>query len=884
MEADDWRRIRRLHESGASIKGIARDLGVGRNTVRKALAASAPPADGRRQRASALDVHEPAIAALLASDPHLPATEIARRIGWEGSMTVLRAGVRRLRDRAGPPTPDPAGGRLPADVTSFVGRRDEIREILRLLGTTRLVTLTGGGGIGKTRLAVAVATRMRRSPADDVRLVELAALRDPTLLAQTIVDQLGLTHHDGSMRSDRAVLRDHLGPRETLLVLDNCEHLLAACADLVRDLLRAAPRLRVLCTSRQALAIDGEHLVIVPPLGVGDAEAAVALFTARAAAVVPGFVADGPVAATVARICRHLDGVPLAIELAATQLRLLSVDDLERRLADRLFLLTATGRHGPERHRSLQAAMEWSLELCSPLERRVWARASVFAGGFDLDAAEAVLGDPDPAAGPDPGGEPDGRGPDGDRPAASDRGAVFEAVGGLVDKSILHREEHDGQVRFRMLEPVGEAGFAQLDAAGRADVRRRHLAWCVALTGGLAAGWAGPDQDRWYRRVRLEHANLRSALEFAIGEGRDARAAQVLTGEPWFLWAIISLTEHRYWLTRALALDLSPTAERARALATFGLVSTMQGDREAARAPLAESERIGRELGDPLAVAWAVHGRGLTAFFGGEFGVARELLLAARAGYESHGAPPDQVGALDVHLGLLGVFDADFVWAQEQFGRVATRSAASGERWLLAYATAGLAFGDLSRGELPRAGRRALAGLRAISGFQDAIGVSLTLDLLAWVQAGRGDAEQAAVLFGAASGSWSSFGEQLYGSEHWIAERERFERRARDELGAATYAAAFDRGVAMPRERMLKHALRADRPAGPDVADDRRDALTAREDEVASLVAEGLTNREIAVRLGVSRRTVDGHVSNALRKLGFERRALLAVWASRSDR
>ncbi|WP_051471265.1 LuxR C-terminal-related transcriptional regulator [Patulibacter minatonensis] len=860
METDDWRRVRRLHQSGVSIKGIARELGMARNTVRKALAATDPPADGRRQRPSALDPLEPRIAALLQRDPDLPATEIARRLGWEGSMTTLRTRVRRLRDANAPAAGD--GGRLPAEVTSLVGRREQLQEIRRLLGTTRLVTLTGGGGIGKTRLAVAVAARLRRSHGDDVRLVELAALRDPTLLAQTIVDQLGLGHHDGSLRSHREILEEHLGARDSLLVLDNCEHLLPACAELVRHLLRAAPGLRVLCTSRQALGLDGEHLLVVPPLGLGDTDApAVALFAERAAAVVPGFTADGPTTVAIGRICRHLDGVPLAIELAATQLRLLSVDDLERRLADRMFLLTATGRHGPERHRSLQAAMDWSRELCSPLERRVWARASVFAGGFDLAAAEAVLHGVDPAA-------------------------VFEAVGGLVDKSILRREEHDGRVRFRMLEPIAEAGFAQLDVDEREDARRRHLAWCVGLAGGLTAEWAGPAQEDWYRRIRLEHANLRSALEFAIGDGRDPRAAQVLTGRPWFLWAILSLTEHRLWLTRALALDASPTPERARALGTFGLVTTMQGDRDAAREPLAEAERIGRELGDPLAVAWAVHGRGLTAFFSGEFGPARELLLAARSAYEEHGAPPDQVGALDVHLGLLGVFDTDFAWAQAQFERVALRSEGCGERWLLAYATAGLAFGDLAREELDRAGERALAGLRAISGFHDAIGVSLTLDLLAWVEAGRGDSGRAAVLFGAASGSWRSFGEQLYGSDHWIAERERFEGRVRSDLGASAFGEAFDRGVAMPRDRTLALALRTNEAASADgtgrAGDGAGVALTAREADVAELVAEGLTNRDIAERLGVSRRTVDGHVSNALRKLGFERRALLAVWASRS--
>lgn len=864
MEVDEWARVRRLHESGMSIKGIARELRIARNTVRKALASSSPPPDGRRQRHGALDVHEARIAELLRAEPELAATEIARRIGWTGSISMLRERVRRLRDAAGPEEDHggTAHGRLPAEVTSFIGRREELREIRELLGTTRLVTLTGGGGLGKTRLAVKAAEQMRRAFADGVSLVELAALRDPTLLAQTMVDQLGLTHHDGAMRSARSVLEDHVATRSSLLVLDNCEHLLAACGELARDLLRAAPGLRVLCTSRQALGLVGEHLMIVPPLGGedagGDRDPAVALFAARAAAVVPGLVLDdAETAAAARRICRHLDGVPLAIELAATQLRFLSVQDLERRLADRLFLLTAATRRGPERHRSLQAAMEWSQELCSPLEREIWARASVFAGGFDLAAGEVMFADTE-----------------------TETASVLEAVSGLVDKSILQREEHHGQVRFRMLEPIGEAGYAQLDAAGREEGRRRHLGWCVELLGALTDGWFSGDQEAWYRRIRLEHANLRTALEYATGEGRDARAAQALTGGPWFLWAILSLTEHRHWLTRALALDGEPTSERARALATFGLVATLQGDREAAREPLAESERIGRALGEPLAIAYAVHGQGLVEFFSGNMAVARHLLLEALAAYEAEDAAADQVCALLVHLGLLGVFDADIAWAESQFERAARRCRAAGERWVLAYADAGLAFGDLARGELDRAGERALAGLRTISGFHDAIGVSLSLDLLAWVAAGDEDSERAAVLFGAASGMWSSFGEQLYGSAHWIAERERFECRARQELGADAYSAAFRRGASMTREQILAHALQAEEHVRPKPAESAQAALTARETDVARLVAEGLTNRDIAERLVVSRRTVEGHVSNALRKLGFERRSQLAVWAS----
>ncbi|MDX6280050.1 MAG: hypothetical protein QOH03_1121, partial [Kribbellaceae bacterium] len=311
-------------------------------------------------------------------------------------------------------------GTLPAELTSFVGRRQELLDVRALLATSRLVTLTGPGGVGKTRLALRTAVQVRRTFPDGVWLVELAALREPTLLARTIGVALGLRDAD---EDPVARLTDYLSDRSLLLVLDNCEHLAADCAALVRRLLPAAPGIRVLATSRHVLGVEGEHVYSVPPLAIGELVSdAVRLFADRGAAVSTGFVVDPVNGASVTEICRRLDGIPLAVELAAAWLRVLSVSEL----LDRLDALSS---------KSLAAALEWSHDLCSPEEQSLWARLSVFAGGFDLAGAEAV-------------------------------GGGLDVLAGLVDKSIVQREQRGGATRFRLLEPVRQYGLRRLREAG----------------------------------------------------------------------------------------------------------------------------------------------------------------------------------------------------------------------------------------------------------------------------------------------------------------------------------------------------------------------------------------------------------------------------------
>src|SRR5215469_11893319 len=350
-------------------------------------------------------------------------------------------------------------GNLPAELTSFVGRRHELAEVKRLLADSRLVTLTGIGGVGKTRLALRAAAGLRRAFRDGVWLVRLDQLRDEALLAQAVAGALGLQDRAGY--TPAAALAEYLAGRQLLLVLDNCEHLVDAAAKLADQLLRAAGGLRVLATSREALTITAETVLAVPPLPAPDAGerlsvaelerfAAVRLFAERAAQVVPGFAVTEANEAAVAGICRRLEGLPLAIELAAARLPVLSAEQIDERLGDRLGLLTRGGRTRPARQQTLRASVEWSYELCSPAERLLWARCSVFAGGFELDAAEGICADH--------------RLPAGD---------MLELLAALAGKSVLAVEHGEGVARYRLPETLREYGQERLQESGEDTVLRR---------------------------------------------------------------------------------------------------------------------------------------------------------------------------------------------------------------------------------------------------------------------------------------------------------------------------------------------------------------------------------------------------------------------------
>jgi predicted ATPase len=355
-------------------------------------------------------------------------------------------------------------GALPVEISSLVGRRRELTEIKRLVATSRLVTLTGVGGVGKTRLAWRAAAELRTGFADGVCLVELSAVRDETLVAYAVASALEL--QDQTTRSLPEVLADYLADRRLLLILDTCEAVPKAAADIAAALLAAAPELRILATSRRSLGVLGEHTYVVAPLPVRDAATsgsgdgdAVALFVERAAAVQPGFALTADNAAAVTAICQRLDGIPLAIELAAARVRVLSVEQILSRLDDRFALLTTGNRTAVPRHQTLRVAIGWSHELCTPSERLLWARLSVFPADFDVDAAEEICSDTQLPA-----------------------GLVFDLLTRLVDQSVLLPQTGPFGARYRMLDTIREYGHTWLAAIGQdGPLRRRHRDHYLAL-------------------------------------------------------------------------------------------------------------------------------------------------------------------------------------------------------------------------------------------------------------------------------------------------------------------------------------------------------------------------------------------------------------------
>ncbi len=479
-------------------------------------------------------------------------------------------------------------GNLPAELTSFVGRRDELAEVRRLLAGSRLVTLTGVGGVGKTRLALRAAAELRRSFPGGVWLVRLDQLREEALVAQAVAGALGL--QDRADYSPEAALAGYLAGRQLLLVLDNCEHLVDAAAKLADQLLRAAAGLRVLATSREALIIDGEMVLPVPPLPVPEAGQpltaaelgvfpAVRLFAERAAQVVPGFTVTEANQAAVAGICRRLEGLPLAIELAAAQTRVLSPEQVDARLGDRLGLLTRGGRARPARQQTLRASIGWSYELCGPAERLLWARLSVFAGGFELDAAESICADHQLAA-----------------------GQVLDLLAALAGKSVLTAEHGQGVARYRLPEPLREYGQERLHESGQdTALRRRHRDWHEQLARRADTGWLSPQIADWTARLFREHANVAAALDFCQAEPGEAEAGLRIAMHVWLLyyWGAGHVSEGRYRLGQALARAREPTVWRARGLLLAGFLAAIGGDRGAARPLLEQGTGLAGQLNDP---------------------------------------------------------------------------------------------------------------------------------------------------------------------------------------------------------------------------------------------------------------------------------------------
>lgn len=755
---------------------------------------------------------------------------------------------------------------VPAEVTSFVGRRSQLAEVKRLLSTTRLLTLTGPGGVGKTRLALHAARELERAFPDGIWLVELAALRDPALLTQVVSTGFGL--RDQSTRWEIATLNEFLSDKHLLLVLDNCEHLVDACAILAEGVLHACPEVRIMATSRQPLGIRGEATMTVPSLSLPDgglpraddllAFEAIGLFAERAAAAVPGFVVSSTNQHDVIRLCRHLDGVPLAIELAAVRLKVLGVGQIMDRLHDRFKLLTVGNRAAVPRHQTLEATIQWSYDLLSGAEKTLWLRLAVFAGSFGVEAVEEVC---------------TGHG--------IERSEVFDLVAGLLDKSIVMRQEVDGRVRYRMLESIREFGLDRLQESGdERSWRRRHRDWIGTLLGD-DGDWLGVNQRARFDRLELEHDNLRTALDFCLNEPGEAERGLVMAAYLWPYWQGRGhLREGRRWIDALLAQVPPSATARGRGLAAAGNLALMHGDLRAAMSLLEEGRAAGVRDGDTVVTSFCLTYLGLARMFQGDLDEAASLLEEALKAERA----ADQPSAVATSLGMLAMTrllqgnrrDAIDFWHESR-----AISLQIGDQWILSYTLWGLGIALWMEGESSRAAAVEKEALQLKLDLDERLGIALCLETLAWIVMSGGDPGRAARLLGAARATWDATGASLF--EAFRGHHHQCETDCRKALRGG-FETAFRKGLEMSLSDAVADALEERRESQPPKAPaPATTSLSPRERQIAQLVATGLTNREIAAKLVLSERTAETHVQNILNKLGFRSRSEIAAWAAGPD-
>ncbi|WP_433560449.1 protein kinase domain-containing protein [Nocardia sp. CA-151230] len=757
------------------------------------------------------------------------------------------------------------------ELTSFVGRRAELSELKNLLTGYRLVTLVGPGGVGKTRLALRAASVTRREFADGVSVIELAEVHDPSLVADVVAAAVGVRVE--SSRPVEDLLVESLRSRETLLVVDNCEQIVDSVASLAESLLHACPKVRILATSREPLDIGGEMAQRLSPLAVPSRREptlrelpkydAVTLFSERAAAIVPGFALTEKNKAAVVAICSRLDGLPLAIELAAARMRTMSPEQILQRLTDRFELLTRGSRTAPTRQQTLSWCTDWSYELCTQGEQRLWARLSVFVGGFELDAVELVCGAETAAA------------------------ELVDALSGLVDKSIVVREEPEGVVRFRMLETVRDYGLAKLRESGEeADLLRRHRNWCLRLMLDAEADLISDKQLAWLNRVHHEEPNLRAALEFCESDHTEESAAAGLrtTSALYVFWTVRGqFGEGRRWLDRALAhpcASSTSTSDQVRALYADISLAAMQRDLQRAATLLEQ----GHALLDQDHTPW---NEALIAFAEADLAIyldepVRAASCVGRA-IEVFGSDTRSwwyVSAM-LDLGVIHARLGDIGQAIECYQRILSITEPCGEWLFRSLAMWELGLAVWQQGDRGRAQELQKEALRFNRRVRNPIFAALGLEALAWIVVDS-DGERAAVLMGAADDLMRSAAGSIV---FYFPELDQFhldyERMARKALGDKHFNAAWGRGRSMGFDAAVAYALEeavAETPStGPAT-------LTKREREVAALVAGGLTNKQIATRLVISQRTAQGHVEHILAKLGFTSRAQIAAWIAEESR
>ncbi len=728
---------------------------------------------------------------------------------------------------------------LPLARTSFVGREREVEELKQLFGTTRLLTLTGAGGCGKTRLALHVAADTANDYADGTWFVELAALVDPTHVVHAVAAALGL--REAADRDLTDSLIEFVRDKSLRLVLDNCEHVVDAAAHLADTLLRASAQLHILATSREPLGCIGETTWRVPSLSQPEA---LRLFTERARAARPELNLVDVEAPALAEICRRLDGIPLALELAAARVRVFSVEQIAARLDDRFRLLSAGPRTAMPRQQTLEAAVDWSYALLSEPERAILRRLSVFASGWTFEAAETVVA--------------------GDGVHAY---AVLELLAHLVDKSLVVAEEQHGSIRYRLLETIRQFAFGRLTEAHEATAARdRHGAYFLELAELAEPKMRGPDALEWVDRLDAEHDNLRAALAWSLEQDNDA-ALRLSGALASFWWSRSNHTEGRRWLARALDTTSERTLARAKALHGAGWLAHHQRDLREARNLFEESLSIARERDDRWTVAWALHGLGRVAYFehdpASTRSLARESLLIA----EELGDPWLIAYALHL-LGIAAYIERDYATSRGYYDRSLAIRREIGHREGIAVLLGLLGIVAVRECECARAHALFTEALTTMRGLLSEWGLSVNVAMFAGLAGAQGQFVEAVRLAGASANLRESWQTPLIPLIETVMDEGL--ARARQVLDPPIYAAAWAEGQAMSLEESLAAAVAVEiapteqgNPGG----------LSGAEAQVLRLLASGRTTKEIAAELVIAVSTADRHITHIYTKLGVRNRA-----------
>jgi len=812
---------------------------------------------------------------------------------------------------------------LPAPVSSFIGRETELAEVHALVTGSRLVTLTGAGGAGKTRLALQVAAGLLDGTGDGVWFADLAPLHDPDLVAVTVADALGIGKQPGHPLVD--TLLEAVGERSLLVVLDNCEHLIGACAKLADALLRGCPNLALLATSREPLGIRGEYVYRVPSLNVpadGDdacairASEAVRLLEDRAAAQGAPLARDDETAAVAGRICRRLDGIPLAIELAAARLRVLLPTELEARLDERFALLTGGSRADLPRQQTLRAMVDWSWELLTGPEQAVLARLSVFAGRFGLAAAEAVAADPAGGAG-----------------EAVTAGEVVGLLGALVDKSLVQFEHSGaGPGRYRLLETVRQYAAERLDALGPAAARAARVAhrdYYLGLAEAAAPHLVAADQAEWMNRLDAELGNLRAAIAVSLTQADPEPGLRLATALRVY-WkdrghAAEGADALRALLDAPAAREATPL--RARALATAAHLLQQTGDFALLEHYCEEGLTIARGTGDDYLVALLLRERAWAKLRTGQPDAGRALIesglsLARRLG------EPYLTALLVLAQAEATSAAGDHAGAARHAAEASRLFRQAGDRLRVGVALGNLGYYEVAAGDLDAARRHLAESLdinRAFNGGSAVVFGTLNLGLAEYLGGSPGaasslfaesfdlarrmgmrlqmaytllgmalasrdetDPGRSARLHGAADRAFADLGHAVFPMEARLADQDR--QRLRAAMGTEAFDAEYAAGRTLDpvsAGQRAQRELRAERAAPPPTGSDAPvgaavTVLTPRELDVLKLVAQGLSNPDIARQLVLSEHTVHRHLANILRKLNLSSRTAAAAWGARA--